>query len=603
MNHIKPAGYKAEATPREWLPVGRQIAELANEWAERDDIIVYIGEGAGGPAPACFIPAEAEVEVNRQVCFGAGVSPSRVKLNTRAGRYAFPKGVGAIFHEALHAKHSAWDIPQIYEDLARDEAEAFVLLEESRIEAKGVKSHKKMLPFLRACAMEIAIGDMDELLAQAEVTTSAAMAQVLGLVYARVDAGVLDFRDVVRVTDMLDEYFGLETIVQLRDIALAFQSHKGDADAEGRYPLAREWAKIIREVAEDKGEAPQAGEAGEGGEGGEFMPMPEGMREAIREAMEDAAGEVAVSANDDLADAEQAEQWEEVVEQRGKDAREGEAAKDEAGKIFAKSTGPGHGDATGSYLKAHRPPTGAERVAANQVATMLEKAKYHDREITEVNAILPPGRLNARALVQGVAQRERGMMVQAEPWRKKMRRHTDDPTLTVGVIVDISGSMDSAMGPMATTAYVMSEAARRVQARMAMVYYGDSVFHTLRPGEHLTEVKVYTAPDGTERFNSAFKAVDGALNLLHGTGGRLLVIVSDGCYTGEETRAAKKWLQRCTEEGVGVVILPFDGGGHWRDKTNEHTTLLAGHFNPTEAAQKIGKACADVLTRAGARRG
>jgi hypothetical protein len=594
-------GEQAFATPKEWLPVGAQIGELVNEWSGRDDLVAYVGPGAGGPAPACFIPKTSEVEVNVDVAFGTTVKPKDIHLDTRAGRYEFPRGVGAIMHESFHAKLSQWDIPKVHEDLAADEASALVLLEESRIEAQGLKGMPKALPFLRACAMDIVIGDMEELFENAALGGTATMAQLVGLVYARIDAGVLDFRDVVKVTDLLDEFFGLEKIAALRKIAQEVQEYEKHWDATGMYDSAREWARIVRETSVEKGE-PQPGEVEEGEEG-EDSGLSEELMDKIREALDDAAAESEITSNDDLADAEQAEAYEEIVEQRGSDAKERGAAEREASKIFSKSTGPGSGDPTGSMLIKNRPPTSEERVAANVVATMLEKAKYHDRDVTEVNSVLPPGRLNARALVQGVAQRERGMLVQAAPWRKKMRKMTDDPSLTVGVICDISGSMGRAMEPMATTAYVLSEAARRVQARAAMVYYGDSVFHTLRPGEHLDTVKVYTAPDGTEKFNSAFKAIDGALNLLHGTGGRLLVIVSDCSYTEMETAKARAWLRRCAEEGVAVVIIPFDSGSTARVVANEYTTVLAGKFQPTVAAQKIGQACADVLTRAGARRG
>jgi hypothetical protein len=168
-------------------------------------------------------------------------------------------------------------------------------------------------------------------------------------------------------------------------------------------------------------------------------------------------------------------------------------------------------------------------------------------------------------------------------------------------MVDISGSMESAMEPMATTAYVLSAAAQRAQAKTAMVYYGNTVFPTLRPGERMTEVKVYNAPDGTEKFDEAFRALDGSLNLLYGSGARLLVIVSDGCYTSTETENAKRWSRRCAQEGVAVVWIPFDHGGTARHLSGGSGTVIEGKFTPTEAATKIGQACADALTKVGKR--
>jgi hypothetical protein len=233
---------------------------------------------------------------------------------------------------------------------------------------------------------------------------------------------------------------------------------------------------------------------------------------------------------------------------------------------------------------------------------MLEKAKYRERDQIDVASILPPGRLRTGAMVQGAALKAKGVMATTEPWRQTKRKHTDEPTLTVGVMVDISGSMSSAMQPMAVTAWVMSEAARRVQARTAMVYYGQDVFPTLKPGQHLTEVNVYSAPDGTEKFSRAFRALDGSLNLLDGRGARLLVVVSDGCYTGDEYEKAKHWVRRCQESGVGVLWMPFDREGYARGICNgTDAVVLSDTLDPAKAALAIGKAAADALTKVGTR--
>lgn len=596
---------RAEATPSEWLPVGRQIGELANEWSRRTDIVAYVGPGAGGPAPACFIPATAEVEVNVDVAFGFGVKPSDIALDTRAGRYEFPKATGAIMHEAFHARYSRWDMKAAFDALERDEYEALILLEESRIEARGLAHMPKALPFLRSCALEIVVADAPETFAAQSNTQGAAT--LVGLVYARVDAGILPLGDVAELTDMIDDYLGLDVVARLREIAQEFQAYENHSNVEEAYPLAIEWAKIVREVAEEKGEAPADGGEGEGdegssgdGDGKKSGSAEDGIGKILRkmiEALEDAADAVAITANDDLDDAETAEKYEEVVQDRADKAKEIKDAKGTAAKVFGKGTAVINFGASFSSLIERRAPKPAERVAANQIATLLEKAKYRERDVIEVSSVIPAGRLRARAMVQGAALKDRGVMTQVEPWRKKVRKHTDDPTLTVGVLVDISGSMGDAMQPMATTAYVMGEAANRVQGKCAMVYYGNDVFPTLRSGEHANEVRVYSAPDGTEKFDDAFRALDGALNLLHGEGARLLVVVSDGEYTREETPKAQRWMRRCAEEGVAVVWLPFDHGYGANKIVGSNGSVLAGKFSPTDAATRIGQVCAEALTK------
>lgn len=195
-------------------------------------------------------------------------------------------------------------------------------------------------------------------------------------------------------------------------------------------------------------------------------------------------------------------------------------------------------------------------------------------------------------------------MTQVEPWRRTVRKHTDEPELRIGVLVDISGSMGGAMQPMATTAWVLSEAARRVQARAAMVYYGSDVFPTLKPGQHLTDVNVYSAPDGTEKFNEAFKAVDGSLGLLDGNGARLLVVVSDGSYGGPgQFEAAQKWVKACDVAGVAILWITFDGGDDVRRivKGTNAEVITRASSDAGEMAKTIGVAAAKALTRVGSR--
>jgi hypothetical protein len=599
MAHIKHSENRATNTPPEWLAVGRAIGELANKWSERHDLIGYVGTNAGHGAPACYNPALAEVEVDTAIAFGKMVSPEMVgDLTERSKQFEFPKAVGAIMHEAFHAKFSNWDLEKAYKDLEKDEHQALILLEESRIEAQGLLAMPESLNFLRACAMDIVIADAQEKFETASNTQSAAF--LVATVHARIDAGILDESEVKDLVELVDGYMTPEVIAKLRAIAHKFQAHTMHANAEPLYPLAKEWAKIIRDVAEEKGDAqgedgnPESGEAGEGSGGmsSEFAKM-------LMDALEEAGAVISVGNADALAEQEEAEEWAEEVKNKQADAQERKKNEDTAKQVFEKSTGVGVSK-TSSRLHETRNPTPQERIAAVQIAQMLEKAKYRERDAVEIASITPPGRLRTRQMVQANALKERGVMQQVAPFRRTVRKHTDDPTLTVGVMVDISGSMGSAMQPMATTAWVMSEAVRRVQGKCAMVYYGSDVFPTLKAGQHLENVNVYTASDNTEKFDKAFRALDGSLDLLNGSGARLLVVVSDGQYTHEEREHAKKWIARCTQAGVAILWLPFDGG-HYAERLARHgkVAVLSGVLDPTGAASEIGRRAAGELTNVG----
>ncbi len=595
MAHLKVSKTRAEQTPPEWLKVGAQLGELVNTWAGRSDIVAYVGPGAGQDAPACFNPPMAEVEVDVAIAFGKAVTPETIgDIRNRTTQFDYPRASGAIFHEALHARYSRYDLLKAIEDLSKNEMMALTILEETRIEALGVENFPANRVFLRACAMDIILDDIRENLEQN--TTTRAMAQLAALVCARVDAGSLDAEDALDVQGMVSDFFGATRYAQLRDVWLRFQKYEGHFNALPLYELAREWEALIKDVSDENGETED--------EANMITAAMAGIISDIIESLEAAAEDIAIAIGDEAQEQEQKEEWKEVVDIRGKAAKQQKDHEKISEEVFNKSTGEA-GNGSYSRIKETRAPSGPERAAAVKIANMLERAKYRERDEKEVTSILPPGRLRSRAMLQEAAYKARGSMMHAEPWKRTVRKHTDDPTLNVGVMVDISGSMADAMQPMAVTAWAMSEAVRRVQGKCAMVYYGSGVFPTLKPGQHLAEVNVYSAPDGTEKFDRAFKALDGSLNLLNGTGARLLVVVSDGCYTPEETEKAKKWIQECEKNGVAVLWIPFAHSyqlAYVREIVKgTSVALLQDVTDPADAALQIGKAAADALTKIGAR--
>ena len=583
MSHLSRLAQRKSATPPAWLKTCAQIGAVVNSWSGRNDLAVYAGEDAvDNEAIAAFYHQTAEVEINLPKAFGKATTPEMVgDFTQREVQYDFAGATGVIYHEALHARYSNWDY-DLLNKADEKVGKTFMLLEESRIERKGVIQMPENQLFLRSSALDLALEDLTEESVGA-LSDIRACAQVAGLALARVDAGVIKLSDVRSTFDKVVEVIGMDLFNNLRAIWVEFQQLHVSQIERG-LALAEKWNDLLKE-ADPEGEQPSAGQMSQ-------------MIQDLMDAMESDADATSMSASMELADQQTQEEMKEEVAKRSSESKRKNESKKDAQEIFSRSTG-SNGTDSNSQLKEERNPTGHERASAVKIGQMLEKAKYRERSETVIKSHAPAGRLKARVLVQNEALKTKGVRDLAPAWRHKTRKHTDDPTLSIGIMVDISGSMSSAMESMATTAWVLGEAGRRVQAKTAMVYFGSDVFPTLKVGQRLDKVSVYSAPDGTEKFGKAFKALDGALDLTYGTGVRLLVVVSDGHFTGAETENAKATAKLCKENGVAVLwITPKECMG------GQGSYLLGGYgevldkMETGEIALAIGRSASSALAKA-----
>ena len=599
MGHYSRLATRTSTTPPAWLKTCSQIGTLANTWANRGDLAVYGGQDAGmGEALACFIHNTAEIEVNLPIAFGKATTPEMVgDLTERKNQYEFPEATGVILHEAFHARYSEWNY-ELLDSETKDQPkvrDAFMLLEESRIEGLAVFHYPENALFLRASSMGLSFAEAET--AMEKMSATGAFAHLAGLTLARVSAGVLDEFDVAGIYNKVAEVLGEKCLKTLEEIWTEFQTLNNHTDLMRGVELARKWVEAIKERAEERGE-PAEPEFGEG------MPIPQELAEALSEIMEalgEAMEETKSATSEALSEQQQDEQLKEEIKERQSKAKQVEERKAEADKVFSHNSTLGQSGSS-SRLHETRPPKGEERAGAVKLAQMLEKAKYVERSATEIATTIPQGRLRTRAVVQKKALEAKGVRSDLPTWRATKRKHTTDPILSIGVMVDVSGSMGSAMNPMASMAWILSEAGRRVQARTAMVYYGSGVFPTLKVGQHLEEVKVWTAPDGTEEFGQAYKALDGVLGLTYAEGVKLLVIVSDGHYRPDQEKEVVKALAECEKSGVGVLwITPAECRG---GNANLISKTIATHLNITDTASiamAIGKSATEALARIGGR--
>ena len=587
MSHFSRLATRTSTTPKEWLRTCSEIGQVVNAWSGRNDLAVYAGEDAvSGEAIAAFYHQTAEVEINLPKAFGKATTPEMVgDFSDRDTQYDFAEATGVIYHEALHARYSNWDY-DLLEKADEKVGTTFMLLEESRIERRGVIEIPQNQLFLRASGLNLALEGLDEE-SVSMLSDVRACARVSALALARVDAGVLKLSDVRSTYDKVVEVLGADLFGKLRAIWVEFQT-LSVAQIERGIALAEKWNDLLKE-ADPEGEQPSAGE------------MSKMIQELMESLGEDSEG-TSMSVSMDLGDQQTKEEMDKDAKTRASESKRQNESRKDAQEIFSRSTG-SNGTDSNSSLMEQRNPTGHERASAVKIGQMLEKAKYRERSETVVKSHAPAGKLKSRVLIQNKALESKGVRELAPAWRHKTRKHTDDPTLSLGIMVDISGSMGSAMESMATTAWVMSEAGRRIQAKTAMVYYGSDVFPTLKVGQKLDKVSVWSAPDGTEMFHKAFMALDGSLNLTYGDGVRMLVIVSDGNYTGNETEHAKNVMKSCEQNGVAVLFITPKACNGVGAKAIMSGTASGVHLDGLDVEQialEIGRSASEALARVSA---
>ena len=601
MGHILYGTVKPSiaTSDEDFYGVAAQAGKFCNTRAHRTDITAVVGKDAGHGAPACFIPSLAEMHLNTEVV-SVG-NPDKVDLADRMWMLSHAPAVGALTHEAAHARHTHWDPKDLMEvhGATRKMLDVITTLEEPRIEAQALRHHPDSRPYLRGCAMEIVGRDFKI----GDSVYGAAVAA--GLLLARVDAKVLTRaetrgfrRDIVKVlgADVLD---ALEPLWQ-RFLRLH------DHDYDGMVDVAREWLEVLDIDPEDTddlaGESlmgePMPGE-GEGsgkgdGEGeGEGSGEAEGFGDKIMGRVHITESKIdreTVEARGDERAARKRAEREADAERR----KEGEDAHAEAFE------GGLHGFSLGgaAHFSHSRPPSADERRAAKMLASALEKIDYRDRAVTKTVSIVPPGRLRGRAAVQAEAYTAAGRDAsEVAMWQGKRRKKVESTPLTIGFLGDISGSMGSAMEPLASSQWVLSTAGAHIDAKVATVHFGEGIHGIAPAGVREKDVRLFAAYDGTEDFKDAALAIDRELNLLDGTGARLLFVASDGVYVdGKHMAYAQTFNRLAQRKGVAVIYLNFTGsrGG---GTVGASAVIDCRGKSPAEVAQVVGRTAITEMRR------
>jgi hypothetical protein len=156
--------------------------------------------------------------------------------------------------------------------------------------------------------------------------------------------------------------------------------------------------------------------------------------------------------------------------------------------------------------------------------------------------------------------------------------------------------MHAAMEPLASTQWVVSTAAHHIDAQVASVHFGERVHGVTPAGVREREVRTFYPGDGSEAFRAGALALDKELNLLDGTGARLLFIASDGVFVVPSEQAfARTFMALAARKGVGVVFLDFTG--YMSYGTYGAPVVDCAGMTPVEVAKVVGDAAVAEMRR------
>jgi len=590
-------------TDDDWYDVAAQVGKFTNRRAHRTDIVSVVSSTAGMGAPACFIPSLAEMHINTEAAPMG--DPDKVNFSDRLWMLTYAPSVGACTHEAAHARHTQWDPRDLMENYGatRKMIDVITTLEEPRIERQAIHFHPESREFIRPMALEIVARDFEI------PSTTYGAAAAAGLLLARVDAKVFSRDDARPFRRDIAAVLGdtLDTLEPLWQRFLRLH----DADFAGMVEVAAAWLEALDEDPEDSsgmvGESMMGeslpGDPGEGegsgkgeGESGEGEGEGSGFGESIMGKVHIAGSKV----DKEITEARGDERDERKRAEAKADAERRKASKGPHTEAFSKASSGTHGytpDGFAHYSHS-RPPSADERRAAKVLARSLEKIDYRDRAVKKVRSVVPPGRLVGRAAVQADAMTEQGRdSSEVEVWSGKRRTKVESTPLTIGFLGDISGSMNAAMEPLASSQWVLSTAGAHVDAKVASVHFGDRVHGITPAGVRERDVRLFAPHDGSEAFRDAALAIDKELNLLDGRGARILFVASDGHYVnGRDMAYAETFIPLAKRKGVAVIYLNFLGSMNASGVAGAKV-INCVRKSPAEVAALCGKAAIKEIRR------
>ena len=223
-------------------------------------------------------------------------------------------------------------------------------------------------------------------------------------------------------------------------------------------------------------------------------------------------------------------------------------------------------------LQAHRritltrKPTQPERAAARSASREIKTAIVKGTRLTDYNSQHGPGRFRTEEAVRSLVSRKAGTRAHGlKPFIKTRRLPMPDTPVSLGVVIDMSASMEGLAKIAHSLRWMATEATHEAGGKVAVAGWSAGHAWPLQaPDERDRLIRQPECEAGHHAFTASWWLVNQALNLMDGDGARTLLVFTDWWLDGSEVAAARKILVDCERAGVGVVSVVDDIGSATR---------------------------------------
>ncbi|MBX4171227.1 hypothetical protein HBA53_23255 (plasmid) [Rhodococcus pyridinivorans] len=587
--------------PQSWELTGWSATEWARQIAGRGDVTVTLDATPGG---VDVDPTSGQIRIDPHAAELSVDDRGRIPTTrTLVDRLSHPILAGLVLDGASRAAHSRWR-GRVGDAVPAGVLDVAWALDAARAHRRLIIRSPRSRLFLRSAA-------------PVTMSVVASPRVLLERVLPQVDAGVLPRWVGERIRPVVEEEFGADVVAECTQIwrqVLALR----DSDDERLLALAGQWCRLLPDADPDSGsgagsgpgeEAVQSADSddhsGDGvdsdGDDGETGTDPSDQEANPREGTSDASDRLDPGTGigsgwtdllRDLAAETSAEAELELHQTLGPQPTPEKRA-DDTQRDLAAAAARAVFDAKALTRIRHRPPTDTEVAERAAIVRRLKRAQYEaPRQVTEQVAY-PAGKARTSGLVQRAAQRANGQAVTATPWRRNRRKVTEKPPLHVGVVVDVSGSMDRWLPAAGTVIWSLAEAAAELGGTAAATGFGGTVTALLGPRARANRVPVVPGGSSSTGCAEAMSAVTAGANLTTAVGARVLVVLTDGELPSHEASAIGDRVRYLRRHDVHVVWALT--GDRERAQVIPEDTTVVDHVTPHAFAELISVAIAGAL--------